>query len=345
MVLSLLGLGLGSSRYLTLGLIEELEKCDEVYLDTYTGFISEELKTRLRRMLGERLTVAGRRELEEGLTEIVKAAEHRAVGVIAQGDPLIATTHISLAVEASRRGIPCKVIHGVSIYSAAPSAAGLQAYKFGRTVTLTARGDARETYRVVQENLERGLHTLILLDTYREGVPFGEAMKRLLEAEESMGRGVIREEGLAVALAGIGLDHQSVKVGTLRELAETDLPPPQAVILPGELHFMEAEALIRIHGAREELVRGHKYSRSEKERTLRYILATRKVLDTLEKTEKDKETERVINLARSYLEDASAYWSSGEIYNALATVAYAEGLLDGLRMMGKVDFQWPKDVR
>ena len=48
----------------------------------------------------------------------------------------------------------------------------------------------------------------------------------------------------------------------------------------------------------------------------------------------------VLELARMYLEDARYYREKGDLETALATVSYSEGLLDALRIMGVVEFDW-----
>ena len=42
-----------------------------------------------------------------------------------------------------------------------------------------------------------------------------------------------------------------------------------------------------------------------------------------------------------YLADAKYYKAQGKLETSLTSVAYCEGLLDGLRLMGAVDFVWP----
>ncbi len=49
----------------------------------------------------------------------------------------------------------------------------------------------------------------------------------------------------------------------------------------------------------------------------------------------------VLRWATDYLEDAKYYKAQGKLETSLTSVAYCEGLLDGLRLMGAVDFQWP----
>ena len=51
---------------------------------------------------------------------------------------------------------------------------------------------------------------------------------------------------------------------------------------------------------------------------------------------------RVVELAKAYLEDAKYYRDKGKLRVSLASVAYCEGLLDALKMLGMVKFEWPK---
>lgn len=82
------------------------------------------------------------------------------------------------------------------------------------------------------------------------------------------------------------------------------------------------------------------------ERTLKYIVKVEKVLgelritagnSTLIKVDVIKE---VVDGAKRYFEDAKYYFSKGEYYVSLASIAYCEGLLDALRMLGLVEFEW-----
>lgn len=324
MVLYLAGLGLGSLDYITLKLIKEVKKCDILYLDTYTGFISNELMDWLVKIFRARLRLATRKDLEDDLLKIVEEARNKDVAVLVSGDPLIATTHIPMLIEAIKRGVPYRIIHGISIYSAAASIAGLQAYKFGRTATLAKKGDPKETYRVIRENLERGLHTLVLLDTAEGGLTIHNALRRLLEVEDSFSQGVVREDTLVIGLAMIGFEGQTVRVGLVEELIREEFPPPpHTLVFPGELHFMEVEALTKMYKIKEEAVRKHKPPRCEKERAWRYIVKTGEVIEALRAREANREAQKMLEIAMSYLEDAQRFWSSGEIFNALALTAYS----------------------
>ena len=48
----------------------------------------------------------------------------------------------------------------------------------------------------------------------------------------------------------------------------------------------------------------------------------------------------VFESARRYLEDAKYYQQEGNLETSLTSVAYCEGLLDALRLLGAVEFTW-----
>ena len=51
--------------------------------------------------------------------------------------------------------------------------------------------------------------------------------------------------------------------------------------------------------------------------------------------------ENIIETAKHYLEDAKYYQERKKLETGLASVAYCEGLLDALRLLGMVKFSWP----
>jgi len=48
----------------------------------------------------------------------------------------------------------------------------------------------------------------------------------------------------------------------------------------------------------------------------------------------------IVEEAKRYLEDAKYYVANGRPETGLASVAYCEGLLDALRLLGFVEFSW-----
>ena len=53
-----------------------------------------------------------------------------------------------------------------------------------------------------------------------------------------------------------------------------------------------------------------------------------------------EEAETVFDWAKRYLEDAKYYQKEGKLETSLTSVAYCEGLLDALRLLGAVEFSW-----
>ncbi|MCK4477770.1 DUF357 domain-containing protein [Candidatus Bathyarchaeota archaeon] len=51
--------------------------------------------------------------------------------------------------------------------------------------------------------------------------------------------------------------------------------------------------------------------------------------------------EKVLDYAKRYLEDALYYRDQKRFETALASVAYCEGLLEALKLLEMVEFQWP----
>jgi hypothetical protein len=49
----------------------------------------------------------------------------------------------------------------------------------------------------------------------------------------------------------------------------------------------------------------------------------------------------VLESAKAYLEDAKYYKTKKELDVSLTSIAYCEGLLDALRLLGAVKFEWP----
>jgi len=56
----------------------------------------------------------------------------------------------------------------------------------------------------------------------------------------------------------------------------------------------------------------------------------------------DKEKIReIIDYARNYFEDSKYHREQKKFEVALTSIAYCEGLLDALRILGVAEFQWP----
>jgi diphthine synthase len=112
-------------------------------------------------------------ELPEALFEL---AQTSLVALLVVGDPLQATTHVDLQLQAAEAGLECLVFHGVSITTLVTGAIGLSNYKFGRQTTLTypyGGWVATSPLEVIATNMHQNLHTLALLDLDPTGEGIG----------------------------------------------------------------------------------------------------------------------------------------------------------------------------
>ncbi|MEM3713354.1 MAG: DUF357 domain-containing protein [Nitrososphaeria archaeon] len=52
---------------------------------------------------------------------------------------------------------------------------------------------------------------------------------------------------------------------------------------------------------------------------------------------------RIIEMSERYYYDAKFYFEKGDYFTSLTCIAYAEGLLDSLKLLKIVDFKWPQE--
>src|SRR5436853_2510213 len=252
MSVSFVGLGLTGENGLTVQGLEEARKADAVFAEFYTNLMPKVDVRKLEDLLGKKVVVLSRVQLEdEGGKQIVEAALGKRVVFLVPGDPMIATTHISVRLELARRGIPSTIVHGPSITSAVCGATGLQSYKFGKSVTLPHEpGVPGSVLDTLRDNGKRGLHTLILLDVRPEQskqLTIDDAAAKLVVADPGL------QSSLGVGVARIGSDDQFVLSRRLETLRHQEFGKvPHSLVVPGRLHFMEAESLKAFCGASDE---------------------------------------------------------------------------------------------
>jgi FAD synthetase len=80
--------------------------------------------------------------------------------------------------------------------------------------------------------------------------------------------------------------------------------------------------------------------------TSKYISSAEKVLKELQQTKTpisvtEESVANILRWAADYLKDAKYYKAQGKFETSLTSVAYCEGLLDALRLLGAVKFEWP----
>jgi len=253
-MLTFVGLGLYDVEDLTLRGKKAIEEADIVFAEFYTSRLVGMDIDELEKALEKEIKLLSREEVEDGKIIMENAADKNVVLLVA-GDPMIATTHVSLRIMAEEKGIKTRVIHNASIISAAPGLLGLQNYKFGRTVSLPFPQEnyfPTSAYDFIYENFSRGLHTLILLDINPRPMTANEAMQILLDMEREKGKGLFHENTLIAVIARAGAPDCLVRAGHLRELIREDFGPPlHSLVLLGKLHFAEEEALEKLARARK----------------------------------------------------------------------------------------------
>ncbi len=244
--LSLVGIGIGDEKGISLEGLEELKSCKKIFAEEYTNLLPKGTIKRLESLVGKKIEVLGRKEVEEE-KRILASASKQKTALIVSGDPMIATTHVSLVLSAKKLGIKVKLIHAASIISAAISESGLQAYKFGKMVTLAywrKNYKPMAAYEVIAQNLSRGLHTLLLLDIDEKLGPMkpNEAAKLLLEMEKVGKKNVFSPKTKILVLSSLGRSSCGQTYQSLGELTSKSHPGvPSVLLILGKRHFLEED--------------------------------------------------------------------------------------------------------
>jgi diphthine synthase len=263
-MLTFIGLGLYDERSVTVEGREALRAADRVFAEFYTSRLVGADVDELAAHHGVEIEVRDREGVERDPEPILAAAAEGDVAFCTAGDTMISTTHADLRLRAEERGIETRVIHGVTAQSAASSLTGLQNYRFGKATTLPfpyahGGGDVPESVvETIETNRERGLHTLVYLDIKVGTGPSGPDP----DHEEYMTADVAADlladgwrDELAVVVARAGSPDPVVAAGRLSALADREFGDPlHLLVIPGDLHHVEADALAGLAGAPAELV-------------------------------------------------------------------------------------------
>jgi diphthine synthase len=259
-MLVFIGLGLGVDGMSLRGL-REAQEADMVFAELYTSLMPELDLKQLEQKIGKQIKVVGRDVVVGDPREILEAARKKRVAFMAPGDSMVATTHVDLRLRAAKAGIETKVIHAASIASAAAGLLGLQSYKFGSIGTIPFQDNqSTRPYDILTDNLRRELHTLLLLDIGEGGRSMAaeEAIKIMMGLEERLRRGVFTPSTLVVVVSQAGSENPVIRADRADRLRdENSGDPPYVLVVPGRLHFVEAEALKVFAGAPEAAVLWH----------------------------------------------------------------------------------------
>ena len=274
--LRLIGIGPGTVASMTTEAISAAKSADFRRYEAYTALWPDEELSQLEQLVGPIERVM-RPEIENP-EEILGLAKNHVVAVLIVGDPLQATTHVDLQLQANENGIECEVIHGISITNLVTGAIGLSNYKFGRQTTLTypySGWIATSPLEVIAVNRGMGLHTLALLDLDPTGAGTGEqrpmqpvdaveslnAMaSKLVESVEDMPvespferlkvesfvKTCSELSSLNVVLCSdMGTSEQSIVATTVGSLADLEGGRLNCLVFPANTSDVEEKALLR----------------------------------------------------------------------------------------------------
>ena len=262
-MLTFIGLGLYDEKDISLNGLESIQSADLVYLEFYTSCLMGTTIEKMETFYGKPIILLSREDIEQNPSWLSNALDKNVV-FLTGGDTMASTTHVDLRIRANNIGIPTKLIHGSSITSAIFGLSGLQNYRFGKSVSIpfpyvSGRGNRVVTetpYDTIKFNSENGLHTLVFLDINKDlgYMTVSEALELLLEIENKRKEGVMNNR-IAVGIARAGSNDVCVKADFAENFSSFDLGSPlQILIVPGKLHFIEAEALVKLAGAPECLL-------------------------------------------------------------------------------------------
>jgi diphthine synthase len=240
-MLTLVGLGIWDEKDLSLRGMEAAIKADVIYAEFYTADWGGSIEN-LEKIIGKKINILERSGMEEKSSAIINEAKTRNIVVMVPGDPLVATTHIHIILDAKKQKIPTEIIHASSVYTTIAEC-GLGIYGFGRTSTVVKPQKGYEPssfYDVIGTNKKNGLHSMLLLDI---GMSLKEGLDTLINIEAKEKKNLITPDTEIIAASKLGSNNQKIIFGKVKGMKNKDLKQPAVIIIPGNLHFLEKEFL------------------------------------------------------------------------------------------------------
>jgi len=262
-MLTFVGLGLYDERSVTVSGRDAIREADSAFAEFYTSKLAGAAVADLEAYHDIDIEVRDRAGVERDPEPILRAAADGNAAFLTAGDTMISTTHVDLRLRAHERDIDTRLVHAPTAQSAAAGLTGLQNYRFGKATTLPfpdshgGDGVPRSVVETVAANRERGLHTLVYLD-------IKAAAERYMTADVAaeLLAGPL-DDALAVAVARAGSPDPVVAADRLSALAGRSFGDPlHLLVVPGDRHHVEAEALRALGDAPEDCLPGDDSDRS-----------------------------------------------------------------------------------
>jgi diphthine synthase len=262
-MLTFIGLGLFDEYDISLKGLEAVREADLVYAEFYTSCLMGTNPEKMEQLYGKKVHLLSREDVEQQ-PDWLDEAKDKNVAFLTGGDTMVSTTHVDLRLRAEKLGIETRLVHGASIASAVSGLSGLQNYRFGKSASIPYPYESRRGARIISEtpydtikqNSELGLHTLVFLDIDKDKgyMTVNLALELLLEVEVKRGERIMNG-AVAVGIARAGSEKPVVKADYAENLKGFDFGKPlHILVMPGKLHFLEAEALVKLAAGPEELL-------------------------------------------------------------------------------------------
>lgn len=258
MTVYIIGLGVGSWRNISLYGYGILKKVSKVFIERYTNPIPTEDIIGLSSSIGKEVIELSREDLE--VKNILCQFADEDIALITPGDPMIATTHQQLYIDLIRRGIDVKVVNASSIITVAIGRSGLHPYKFGPfgTITRPEVAPPDSVYKLLVNNLKRGLHSIILLEydhTTNYIMKPDRAMEILYALQAKYKCKLPTRDQIVLILSKLGYKEEKIVGIYWGEKPSASIEGPSVLIVPGKLHFTESEYIREVLKIDAEKVR------------------------------------------------------------------------------------------
>ena len=337
-MLYFIGLGILGSDSISVQTQELLAKADFVYLEQFTSPFTKKDVVKIKKLVKKEFRDAKRWLVEDG-KEILRNAKKKKVILLSYGDPYIATTHIELRTRAIKEKIKTVTIHGASSITSLVGECGLHYYKIGKIVTIMSEFPTMTSaYYTIYHNLILGNHTILLLE-FNEDKKFflkpNDALSDLLLVEKDQARKVIKTSTYAIVASRIGCKSQKIISGKISSLLKQNFgDSPHTIIIPGNMHFTETDALEVLTKCIDEPTNNSSYMKKISQQMIeKYIPMVRNALEEIIPHYKhSKAHHQVLENAKLYIQDAEKFHEQGKGELAVLSIGYADGLVDALRI-------------
>lgn len=250
-MLTFIGLGLCDEYDVSVRGLEAIRAADAVFLEVYTSVLTGTTIPRLEEYYGKKITPLYREDVELHPEPVLDAAAKGDAVFLTAGDSMVATTHADIRIRAAERGIQTRIIHGASITTAVCGLCGLQNYRFGKSVSVPfpyGKWFPMTPIEVISANLAQNLHTLVFLDIQKDKERYMHVSEAVDLLEEQASRAGMRIP-LYVGIARAGSATPVVHAGDAEEMRRFAFGDPlHIMVVPGELHDIEREYLVRFAG-------------------------------------------------------------------------------------------------